>query len=243
MLLFVAALARPTLEAVTAAAGEHAGSALESSAAAGVIEADGSRLRFTHPLLASIHYGSASADERERVHRRLAEVLTDAEERGRHLGAVATAPDAEVAAALDEAAAAARARGASVAAAELAEVAVRVTPATDSPLLLRRLCVAADHHFAAGSTARARSLLEQALAGAPRGRERARIAVQLALQLDSQDMAAERLLLARALREAEGDPELRVKVHDRLSIYFQAADWRESPTACAHRLRARRTSR
>jgi hypothetical protein len=162
------------------------------------------------------------------VHRRLAEVVTDAEERGRHLGGAVTAPDAEVAAALDDAAAAARARGAPAAAADLAEVAVRLTPAPDEASLLRRLRAAADHQFAAGSTARARALLEQALASAPRGLGRARIAVQLALQLDSQDLAAERLLLAQALREAEGDPRLRAKIHDRLSIYFQAGDGREA---------------
>ena len=156
-LLYVAALARPTREVVTAAVGEHAGSALRAAAAAGVIEADGSRLRFTHPLLASVRYGSATRDERARVHRRLAGLVTDAEERGRHLGAAATAPDAGVAAALDEAAAAARARGTPAAAAELAESAVRLTPADDPASGLRRIGTAADHHFAAGSTrARAR---------------------------------------------------------------------------------------
>jgi DNA-binding CsgD family transcriptional regulator len=228
VLLLVAALAHPTVEVVTVAAGDRATRALEAAAAAGLIEADGSRLRFTHPLLASVHYGSATPDDRAGVHRRLAAVVTDAEERGRHLGAAATEPDAEVAAALDNAAAAARARGAPAAAAELAEGAIRLTSPTDQAVTLSRLMSAADHQFAAGSTARARSLLEQALAVAPRGPERARVALQLAALLDSQDLVAERPLLARALLEAEGDTMLRAEIHDRLAIYFNNADWRES---------------
>jgi DNA-binding CsgD family transcriptional regulator len=214
VLLYVAALGHPTREIVGAAAGEHAtASALDAAEAEGLMEADGSRLRFVHPLLASVHYGSAAPDDRVRIHRRLAEVVTDAEERGRHLGAAATAPDAPAAAALDEAAAAAQARGAPSAAAELAEVAVRLTPRADSAGRLRRLCDAADHRFAAGSAARARTLLERALADAPRGRERAKVALQLAAQLDVQDVETERLLLARALLEAEGDPMLRASAH------------------------------
>jgi len=192
-----------------------------------VIETDGTRLRFTHPLLASVHYASASPDERARVHRRLAEVVADAEERGRHLGAAATAPDAEVAAAVDEAAAAARARAAPAAAAELGEVALRLTPPTDSAALLRRIRAAADHHYAAGSSARARALLEQALARAARGPERARVALELARQLDVQDRVAERPLLTRALHEAEGDTMLRAEIHLCLASYYSVADYGE----------------
>ncbi len=227
VLLFVAALAHPTLDAVTAAAGDHAASALEVAAAAGLIEADGRRLQFTHPLLASVHYGACSSDDRARVHRRLAEVVTEAEERARHLGAATTEPAADVARALDEGAVAARGRGAAAAAAELAEVAVRLTPPTDSASALRRVRDAADHHFAAGSTSRARSLLEQALADAPRGPARARVALQLASQLDSQDLVAERPLLARALHEAEGDALLRAEIHKGIAFYF-SVDIRES---------------
>ena len=228
VLLYVAALARPTLEVVAAAAGDGATRALEEAAAAGVLEADRSRLRFTHPLLASVHHGSVSAQERVRVHRRLAEVVTDAEERGRHLGAAATAPDEDVAAALDQAAVAARSRGAPAAAAELADVAVRLTPAGEPGSLLRRLCDAADLHFAAASTARARALLEQALERAPRGPERARVALQLARQLDAQDLTAERPLLAQALRESDGDTMLEAEIHHALADYYAPVSSSES---------------
>jgi DNA-binding CsgD family transcriptional regulator len=228
VLLYVAALARPTRAAVIDAAGEPAIHALDAAAAAGVIEAQDSRLRFTHPLLASVHYGSASAEERARIHHRLAAVVTDVEERGRHLGAATTTPDADVAAALDEAAAAARARGAPAAAAELAEVALRLTPPDEGAELLSRRRTTADHHFAAGATARARALLEQALADAPPGPERARIGLQLGRLLDSQDLAGERSVLDEALLEAGGDIALQAQIHEQLAYYWNGIDWRES---------------
>jgi DNA-binding CsgD family transcriptional regulator len=228
VLLYVAALARPTRGLVTAAAGEQAGPALDAAAAAVVIETDGSRVRFTHPLLASVHYGSVSADERARVHRRLASVVTDPEERGRHLGAATTAPDAAVASALDEAAEAARARGAHAAAAELAEIALQRTPDSDAASVLRRRRTAAADQFAAGATTRARTLLEQALADAPRGVERARVALQLGLLLDTHDLTTELPLLARALHEAEGDERLRAEIHACLADYYSTADMAES---------------
>jgi DNA-binding CsgD family transcriptional regulator len=227
VLLYVAALAHPTHEAVTAAAGADAGSALEAAEAAGVVEIDDARVRFTHPLLASMHYGSASAEERARVHRRLAEVVTDPEERGRHLGAAATGPDAEVADALDDAAAAAHGRGAPAAAAELADIAVRFTPRSDSAALVRRLCAGADHHFAAGSTRRAQSLLEHALALAPRGIQHARVAVQLAAVLDTLDPVTGRSLLTRARREAGADAALRAEIHQHFA-YSLPGDVRAS---------------
>jgi hypothetical protein len=77
VLLLVAALARPTRDVVTAAAGDRATRALDVAAAAGLIEVDGSRLRFTHPLLASVHYGSATRDDRAGVHPRRAAVVTE----------------------------------------------------------------------------------------------------------------------------------------------------------------------
>jgi DNA-binding CsgD family transcriptional regulator len=227
VMLLVAALGRPTVEVVTEATGGEAAAVLDAAAAAGLIEVDGTRLRFTHPLLASVLYGTASPEERARVHRRLGEVVTETEERGRHLGAAATEREAGVAAALDAAAAAARGRGAPAAAAELAELAVQFTPEADAGPRLRRLSAAADDHFAAGSTVRARALLELVLAEAPRGRERARVAFQLAALLETHDARGAEELLARALREAEGDPELRARVHRGLVLH-RFDDARES---------------
>ena len=87
----------------------------------GVIELDGDRIQFTHPLLAPASYAAMPLHRRRRLHRRLAELDVDLEERARHLALAATGPDEEIAEALDAATAHACARGAAQAAAELAE--------------------------------------------------------------------------------------------------------------------------
>ena len=51
-------------------------------------------IRFAHPLLASICYEQAPVWKRRAVHRALAEVVTDSEERARHLALAADGPDA-----------------------------------------------------------------------------------------------------------------------------------------------------
>ena len=58
----------------------------------GVIELDDSRLRFAHPLLASICYERAPLWKRRAVHRALAEAVSDVEERARHLALAADGP-------------------------------------------------------------------------------------------------------------------------------------------------------
>ncbi len=75
VLLQVAALARPTVEVVAAAHGnrERVLGALEAAVREGVVELDGSRVRFAHPLLASICYEEAPVWKRRAVHRALAE--------------------------------------------------------------------------------------------------------------------------------------------------------------------------
>ena len=117
--------------------------------------------RFAHPLLASVLYANATAAERRRLHARLATVLDDPEERAGHLALAAEGPDAAVAAELDEAAQRARARGAPDAAATLWEQARRFTPGALAAEACRRGIEAAECHFEAGETERARTLLER----------------------------------------------------------------------------------
>src|SRR4029077_19390504 len=100
---------------------------LAAAARAGVIELVGDGIRFTHPLLASIHFSSASSRTRRAAHSRLAEAVVDQEERARHLALAADGPDEEVAAILADAAHRARSRGAIAAGADLAEQALRLT--------------------------------------------------------------------------------------------------------------------
>src|SRR5581483_11885667 len=58
---------------------------LERAAAAAVVEIEGDRVRFVHPLLAEAAYEQASQARRREVHRRLAGLVDDPEERGRQL--------------------------------------------------------------------------------------------------------------------------------------------------------------
>ena len=133
VLLYAAALARPSIDVVAAAHGnqEAAFDALEVAVREGVVSLDGARIRFFHPLLASISYEQAPLWKRRPVHRALADVVTDVEERARHLALAADGPDIAVASDLVSAAEQAAVRGAPAAAAELSEFAAELTPATD----------------------------------------------------------------------------------------------------------------
>ena len=130
VVLFAAALARPTVELVAAAHGDRAGvlEALDSAEREGVVELDESSLRFAHPLLASICYEQAKPWKRRAVHGALAGTVTDVEERARHMALSVQGPDAVAASHLDAAADQAAARGATAAAAELASWPPSCTP-------------------------------------------------------------------------------------------------------------------
>ena len=74
--LVVSALSRPTVELVAAAAGGGRGAAaLEKAAAAGVLEVADGRIRFSHPLLASVVYAQTPPARRRELHARLAEIV------------------------------------------------------------------------------------------------------------------------------------------------------------------------
>ena len=126
-LLPVAALAQPTLSLLREAATEPDG--VEEAVQAGVLQVDGERVRFTHPLLGSFVYGEASDAERRDVHRLLAPLVTDREEHALHLARGALEPDEGVASTLEATAEEAAKRGHLEVAAELAEHAARLTAA------------------------------------------------------------------------------------------------------------------
>jgi len=127
-LLLAAGLARPTVATVELAVGDRAERDLEDAARAGLIEVTGDGIRFTHPLLASIHFSSQTPRARRRAHLRLAGAVVDPEERARHLALATADRDEKVAAILSRAAEHARARGAIASCAELAEQALHLTP-------------------------------------------------------------------------------------------------------------------
>jgi DNA-binding CsgD family transcriptional regulator len=172
-LLRAAASARPTAHLVELSAlapAEHAGL---------VVRGPGGSVEFTHPLFASAVYGSASSDERLRIHRDLAALTVDPEEQARHLALASTGPDESTAAALENAAARARARGAPDTAAELAQLAVELTPVTSGAYGERTLALA-EHLLLAGDFQRAAVVLEELTDRLPRGDLRARARLALA---------------------------------------------------------------
>ena len=220
-LLVVASLSSPTLALVAAVAGAGAIPALKQAAAAELLEVDGERVRFAHPLLASAVYFGAEEERRRRLHRRLAAFVSDPEQRARHLGLSATAPDAEVAAALDDAAQAALRRGAPQVAAELAEQALKLTPAEHIDAALRRRLAAAAAHFEAGEMLRAKELFTASAEAAPPGARRAEALGRLArVHLFEGNRVASIELCQRALAEVGDELELRSELEEGLAVSY-----------------------
>jgi ATP/maltotriose-dependent transcriptional regulator MalT len=204
-----AALSQPTVALVSAAVGGDR-SLLVPAIEAQVVELEGDRVRFTHPLLASAAYGDA-VGHRE-LHGRLAEIVVDPEERARHLAVAATGPDPSVAAALEEAARGAAARGAPGVAAELTEQAARLTPRNHAVDARRRAADAGYYHFESGDSRRARTMLERLAAELPAGPERASVLVRLAFtRAYDDDVHAASDLNLQALEEAGDDSLTRAR--------------------------------
>ncbi len=213
----VAALSRPTLTLVDAVRGESV-SAVETAARAGILELDDGRLLFAHPLLASVTYAEIPPARRRTLHARLADVLDDPEERGRHLILASDGPDLSVAAALDEAAMQARARGAPGSAADLWEHARRLTPTEAGSEARRRAMEAADRRFDAGEVDRARGLLDEVVAEAPRGRERAQALSRLGwVCAHAEGFHAAEAVFSAALAECGDDIALRIEIEGGLA--------------------------
>jgi DNA-binding CsgD family transcriptional regulator len=230
----VAALADPSVRLVEAAAGRWAEPGLSEVLEAGILEVDGERLRFTHPLLRSAVSSRATPAQRRSLHARLAELVPVREERARHLALAAAEPSDEIAAVLEEAAASVHERGATTAAAELLELAVRLTPADDVEGLRRRVLDWADRLREAGDGGRAIALLEQAREAAPPGPARAAVVAHLAHTVA--DLGGERKavdLYREALAEAGGDAALEAEIHLKLAGFG-----RDRSSGLAHAERA-----
>jgi DNA-binding CsgD family transcriptional regulator len=210
----VAALADPTARLVEAAAGLRAETGMSDAIEARILEVDGERLRFTHPLLRSAVWSQATPAQRRSLHTRLAEVAPSTEERARHLALATVHPSREVAAVVEEAAQRAHARGAAPAAAELAELSIRLTPPGDVEDIRRRVLDFAERLREAGDGSRAIALLEQTLAAARPGLERAAVLTRLAYTVAELDDPRKGVDLYRdALVEAEANPAIEAEIH------------------------------
>ena len=182
VLVIAALAARPTVDMVSAAYGERqlAIELLDHGVREGVVEVTGSRVRFAHPLFASVLHDGATPDKRRELHRTLARLASDVEERARHRARSIVGPDSVVAAELNAAAEHAAARGATATGAELCEYAAELTP-SDPPLARQRWLRAARFHRLAGDAERAGALLTLLLEQVPSGLERSDIVFELAM--------------------------------------------------------------
>ena len=188
--------------------------ALEPAVEAHVIEHGRGTIRFAHPLLSSVLYNDLDARRRREVHSGLAAVADDPVMHARHLALAASEPDGAIAAVLDDAVTVAAARGASASAAELAESALRLTPARDVHERRRRALAAAGAHRAAGEWTRARTIAEGLLDDPGIGDLRADALLLLA-ELEGLDRAS--ALLEEASREAASRPALQATIQCRLA--------------------------
>ncbi len=214
-LLAAAALARP-VRAQLACLDEDSDRALDEALLAGVIQLSGERIRFTHPLFASVHYESAPLAERRQTHARLATVVDDLEERARHLALGTTAFDAEVAFELDRAARLGARRGAAQSAAELSDLAARITPG--GPQRTRRILTAAEHHHRAGNSGLATDRAHEVLRSEADPDVRVRAFGLLGTVAgDTEGTDAAVALYRRGLREPGAPPDLRADLHQKLT--------------------------
>ena len=241
-LFAIAALADPTVARLRAAVDEFHVTDLDAAVRAGVIEVAGGRVRFTHPLMASVHRASVPARRRHELHLRLAGVARDPEERARHLALGTEAADEPVASELEQAAALAVRRGAPEAAADLLEHAIRLTPVDNDEARWSRTATAAEQRYTAGDLEQARVLLEQLLLEQPGGRISARARLQLAMvRTDDFEFAAS--MLEQALLDACDDDRLIMRIalvyadwSANIGDYAGMVERAERAVACAERL-------
>jgi DNA-binding CsgD family transcriptional regulator len=179
---------------------------VEDGQAAGVLVAEGGRVRAAHPLLAAAAAGQSSAAERRDLHAALGAAVGDPVLGARHRALAAPGPDAGLAGEMAAAAAQAAARGAIADAAELAGQAMRLTGAGEKEYDGRLLALAR-YLIDAGEQAQAAGLLAGRVGALPAGPVRAAAYLLLAEGADS--MAGMEEHLARAIADSAADPGLR----------------------------------
>ena len=210
-LLATACLADPTVALIAQATDADVAdvlAVLEDMEDKGIVEIDGHRVRFSHPLLTRGIYGDAATARRRAMHRRLADVIDEPEGKARHLALAAATGDRHTLSSLDAAAELAQTRGAPVAAAELVDLAIGL--GGDTP---ERRIRSAAYYFNAGETARARDQLLAIIDQLGPGRLRAEASSLLGFVylFDAGFVEASGVLM-RALDEAGDDLALRTRL-------------------------------
>src|SRR5581483_4606861 len=221
VLLAASALATPDVALVRAALGRDLHDEFEAVERADVARIRDARINFTHPLLASVLYSSATAASRRTLHLTLAGVVSEPEQRARHLALASEQADEDVAETLDAAAAHAAARGAPEAAVELAELACKLTPPDLRHEAAQRRLARVLH--VAGTSVEATAECEHALAETVGDRQlEGRIHATLALVAwHDFDLAREHARLAVELLDELDEPDPAI-LSQALMAYAQA---------------------
>jgi DNA-binding CsgD family transcriptional regulator len=212
-----AGLTRQELVAVTDPA------VVEDGQAAGVLVAEGGRVRAVHPLLAAAAAGGSTAAGRRDLHAALGAAVSDPVLAARHRALAVTGPDAGLAAEVAAAAAVAAARGTVADAAELARQALRLTSAGDSGYDGRLLALAR-YLINAGEQGRATALLAERADTMPAGPARAAAYLLLA---EGADYPTDEEYLARAVADSAAAAGLRAQALARRAVLLAVSRvWR-----------------
>ena len=218
----IAALARPetgTIQSLTPARDLTA--AMRPAVAAGLLEVDGQRVRFVHPLYRSAVYAAQSPEARREMHRRLAAIVLDPEEAGRHTALGATPPDAAAAARVAATAESLYRGGALDGAAALYEHALRLTEPTDTAAHAERTLALGRILWELGDLEQSRAILLEASRTGIDGRIRAEMLLLEATHVLWSEGATQAIPgYLEALRWAAGVPEVEATV--RLRIAYAA---------------------
>jgi DNA-binding CsgD family transcriptional regulator len=230
-----AAALHPSVELLARAGVEDRG--LRSARRAAILELEGSRVSFAHPLLATAAYDGMLPQERQAVHTRLAAASDGAIERGHHLARSVTKPSDNAARALDEAADAAASLGDHAGEARFLLRAASLSPEREAADT--REVRAASAWWKAGDADEAKILAQALVDRLPPGPLRADARLTLAYCTVGSTLSLAGFVdeMELALADAEGDDELASSLHlataDALSVVFRLEQAREHVSAAA----------
>lgn len=217
--------------------GGELATALAPAEDAGLVALDGATIRFAHPLVRSGVYHAATPSARRAAHQALA-ASGGERERTWHLAVAATAPDEELAAALEALAHDAGGRGAPATAAAVFERAAQLSP--DAGRAAARTIAAAAAATIASRPTRARALLDALLLRVddPLVRADAQFVRGAAMLQDGRPMAAYAMLEEEAEQVAALDPTRAALLLTQASVALMSYGGMERLAELAARARA-----
>ena len=172
----------------------------------GMLNFDGNRIRFAHPLIAAGITTNAGPAAQRRAHRSLADVVDHAEQHARHLALSTTHGDPDTLDALDRAAGIAGSRGAPATAADFVDLAIKL--GGDTPT--RRILLSG-FRFRAGDISAA-SAAVASVAADEQGLMRAiAVGAIAAAHMYDNSYAEAAVLLTAAFDETESAPAVRAQ--------------------------------